>query len=230
MKTNLRIFAVFSVLIAGSAVRLFADVSFFDGTFNNADWSTKGEVGSFISGTQVSSGGNPGPYMRLQTTNITAERLMFRIHDGAGLGGTAYTYSPASGPISYINGSEDEIAVFNGSGIGVLPALEQSGKFYYPAMAFHLNSGSSWVSYSDANLTAGVFRTYADATDHPDFSITGTPIILGFACYSTTTGFRQAGLDNWSVTIVVPEPSARAFLLLGAGTLSLFYRYRIARR
>src|ERR1035438_10387401 len=86
-----------------------ADVTFFDGTFNNSDWAETPYVngnGGSSSAVQITSGGNPGNCYRV-TTSVNA---------GPGCGAGVYlrngfTYSPATqGAIYNIDYTVDLVA------------------------------------------------------------------------------------------------------------------------
>ena len=64
---------VFTILaVVSTAYTAAADVTYFDGTFNNSDWQVpimyQGYNGGTLNAYQVASGGNPGSYREVDTT------------------------------------------------------------------------------------------------------------------------------------------------------------------
>jgi hypothetical protein len=128
-------------------------------------------------------------------------------------------YDPAlQGAIATINYSEDAKyfgPLPGGDGQGTGCALLQGGTFYHIDMV--ITSATDWHSLHSISLTKDDFHSLNEPDDHPDFSINGSPIIFGFFRGNSTRGttgyFRDAGIDNWSVTVnpvPLPPPVANA--------------------
>jgi hypothetical protein len=201
--------------IAGHPARVSA-TTFFDGTFNPADWEVilfTGGNGGTTTTTQVTSGGNPGEYRRIENTinNAPGPGLRSRVwgfHRRIGA-----TYNPqVQGTIDSIDYSEDSILISGaGQGMGTGPAMRQNGGVYV-IVPFLITPEDSWThkqltGLSEANfvlMTGG--EPPVDPTQHPDFSASGGPIEFGFVRANSTGpgggGFeRTGGIDNWSLSI-----------------------------
>jgi len=219
--------------VAAAPVR--ADVTFSDGTFNNADWQVsmlfQSYNGGSVTGSQVAAGGNPGTYRSINTSvNPLAAGTPYSNVLGFNqrLGDT---YDPSSqGAIGSLDFSIDflNINVF-GNGQGFELALSQNGSLFGLLPHNTLTVGG-WQHFSLTGVTANDFYQITsappiymfDGTHHPDFSSSGAPISVGFYTATATTDVPftlTAGYDNWSVTAhTVPEPST--FLLLALGALA----------
>jgi len=120
--------------LAAGASPALAAISYFDGTFNNSDWSlttftNTGGAGSTTNGTQITVGGNPTDYRFINNLlNINGvNSLVLGVH----LNVTA-TYDPSmQGAISSIDYSEDSKNFGTpGGGQGTGLAIMQGGNFY----------------------------------------------------------------------------------------------------
>lgn len=226
-------FALFGFVASATA-----NVTYTDGDWNPANWESIQQYGNgSISTSVVSTGGNPGAYMRVDYTNYSWEIQAFHFFRPA-------VYDPANGAIERITWSIDTQAIQNffGNNVAVILAAEQNGIRYLVPGAGGLNNSSSWVTFADPNpvyfpdptlwYVASNFMDFPRSTDyppnpgHPDFSASGSPIRFGFCTQTNNTdlwGSRATGFDNWSVTIhteTVPEPSS--LLTLFSGTASLW--------
>jgi hypothetical protein len=218
-----------------------AVVSFFDGVFNNSDWTLTTLVnfpgfGSTTQGFQVLAGGNPNEYRRVRN-NLIANGSNAAVH-GFHMNVNAF-YNPSSqGAITAINYSEDSInfiptAQQGGNGQGTGLVILQSGRYYElrnPVLVMPYTSFSNWAP----NAAPGTVATDYWEVDpignllpssNPDFSIAGGLMQFGFwrgnsgnISYST-----DCGIDNWSVQII-PTPGAAA--VLGLGGLLVIRRRR----
>src|ERR1035438_9869344 len=154
-----------------------ADVTFFDGTFNIADWSetlyVNGNGGS-SSAVQVLSGGNPSGYFQV-TTHCNSGPAC-----GAGIYlRNAFTHSPATqGTISNLDYSVD-LKAFGLYGEAE-PVVAQNGSFYFGPELY--TSAGTWQTLTEGSLMATNFaRVFqdpdgelgGDGTSHPDFSASG---------------------------------------------------------
>jgi hypothetical protein len=216
--------ALFVLLAAAPA---FAQVTFQDDTFNNADWDitpvfTSGNGGSG-SATQMGGGGNPGSYRSVTHSMGSNPAKLYLFHRRAGA-----TYDPQTqGPIQGITFSFDARTfsdVFGYGGQSASLGLRQNGITY--AGPFFANGlPDPWQGTSQIDLTATSF-VQVEGTATPNFSVTGTTIELGLitsnhnppggAPASSTT----VGYDNWMVEIEhaspVPSFSTNGMLAFGA--------------
>jgi len=224
-------------LFCTAAARVDAGtISFFDGTFNDADWNnTKildpGGTASFTA-FQVGSGGDPGSF---QETNQTITSTDFI---GVSHLNTGFTYNPSvQGAITSVNFSSGQIefSPLGGLEVGYSLLLFQDNT-YYIAASDNLNE-SSWTTFSTNGLTASSFTLdfAGDALPgpgpaEPDFSSTGDPIEFGFFSGNTPVGdslTTSSGIDNLSITLNIqstPEP-ASVMLLTGGLAILAFVKW-----
>jgi hypothetical protein len=195
-----------------------ADVTFFDDTFNDADWTvtiaTHGNGGT-TAAIQRPSGGNTGNYREVEVVlnpdpggGLTSAVLGFHWRIGA-------NYSPATqGAIASLDYSEDA-KLLSGGGMGQEAGLvlRQGTNIYVPP-GFFLTPETSWTAKLVSGLRSMNFvrmlvpETYVDPAQHPDFSTNGQPIQFGFLRGMANGGSgvttRTAGIDNWSVRVHNP--------------------------
>jgi hypothetical protein len=225
-------------LAAGLASPAFA-VTFFDGVFNNADWSVTttlntNAAGSSANGLQFLTGGNPNEFRRIRNQLLVSSPTGM-LH-GFHMNVTAF-YDPSNqGAITSIDYSEDSINFVNqnGNGQGSGLAIIQNGRFYRTSslLVMPFTSFSTWQPNSQLGLTAASFWEVDTSTGMviagtPDFSASGSIMQLGFCRANSNNGSinTECGIDNWRVQInQVPAPGAAA--LLGLGTLSIARRRR----
>ncbi len=235
-----------AVLALGSVAGAAHAVTFFDGTFNNSDWSmvvlnNATGVGSTAAGFQVPAGGNPNEYRRIRHQLLVSNPgngAVFSMH----LNNTAFYTPSVQGAITSIDYSEDSINFTpdtivpgNGQGSGLL--IFQNSKYYRqqtPMLIMPYSGFSSWTFNPALGLTAADFAevTLAGVVNpgsNPDFSAAGSTMQLGFARgNSGNSGYNtDCGIDNWHVTIV-PAPGAMA--MMGLGGLVCVRRRRGGRR
>src|SRR6185312_5074480 len=223
------------------AARCPADTVFSDGTFNNADWSVVSEGignGGTASGSQATSGGNPGDYRQVSLTVNSAPggSQPYSVEIAAHLNSTAI-YAPAvQGAIGSLDISQDAILLQgSGDGIGEGIALQQDGQTFYSAdnlgHGLFITPDHTWTNHQMPGMTAADFFTaadwpYATAGAKPDFSASGDLITLGFYTSGVTNNGSytvSGGVDNWSLTVhSVPEPTGGC--ALAVGTLAFFGR------
>ncbi|MCY2925529.1 MAG: PEP-CTERM sorting domain-containing protein [Planctomycetota bacterium] len=234
-RTNIRIAGVGLVLAWAAAAGSVQAASFFDGVFNNSDWSltvltNATGTGSTAQGFQVLTGGNPNEYRRVRhQLVVTGQPFNGAVHS-LHLNNNAFYTPSTQGAISYIDYKEDSINFVpatvvpgNGQGSGLL--ILQNGKYYRqqnPLLVMPYSGYSNWT----ANSAPGLLSTdFAEVTlagivnvgSNPDFSAAGSIMQLGFyRGNSGNTGYNtDCGIDNWSVNIV-PEPATMGLVALGA--------------
>ncbi len=226
-----------SLTLAASSAH--AVVNFFDGIFNNSDWTLNvitnaTGVGSSSTGLQFLTGGNPNEYRRIRN-NLLVSNPGNGAVIGFHMNVTAF-YTPSSqGAITSINYSEDSINFVNqpGGGQATGLAILQNGIYYRqqtPILVMPFIPFSAWTANSAPGLTASSFAEVTPAgivniSSNPDFSATGTIMQLGFSRGNSANGNinTDCGIDNWRVSII-PAPGATA--LLGLGGLVALRRRR----
>jgi hypothetical protein len=193
------VFAILSsLLLSAGTVSHAGTVTFYDGTFNNSDWSltTFGtDSGHTVTLSQQLAGGNPGDYQQMEFNLSTSsptgvQGLAFY---------TANSFNPgSSGAITGIDFSEDHFQTADLVGGFV---LMQNGTIF-GSYTPYFSGNNSWTNYSVSGLTANDFDAFGSTSEHPDFSANGAPITFGyyFARYSPP-GKVDGGVDNWTVTI-----------------------------
>ena len=264
-----RVIAVFLILCVMAMLVAFAGPAFAgsvqasDDDFTPSDWTislfTIGN-GASVSASQQAAGGNPGPYRSIRNVVASSPAIapFFSAILGAHIFG-GFTYDPsATGAITSIDYSEDAICILpncfgDGQAVGVI--VRQNGNTYLHGLGI-TTSSTSWHTISDAGLGALDFvlldgsDDFVDGTSHPDFSVNGDPIEVGFARYNSTCvscgGYTlDAGIDNWRVVINfedlntdtpsddgpsdtprVPAPGALLLLAIGVTTLGALRRLR----
>jgi len=218
-------------VLAGVAGSSQAATNYFDGIFNNSDWSltvltNATGTGSTAQGFQVNAGGNPNEFRevrhQLNVTGSPFNGAVFSFH----LNNNAFYTPNTQGAISYIDYSEDDINFLNQVGDGQSAGLLilQSGKYYRqtsPLFVMPYSGYSTWTNNAANGLVATDFAEVTLAgvvmlSSNPDFSATGTTMQLGFhRGNSGNSGYdTDTGIDNWHVSIV-PEPVSFGLLALG---------------
>lgn len=224
-----------SAAVALASLTLFAGrseaVVFFDGVFNDPDWTlttitNTGGFGSSVGAFQMPVGGNGGTY-RIIRNNLSingANSLVVGVH----MNNTAF-YNPGSGAITAINYSEDSKNFLNqgGNGQGSGCVIVQGGRFYLqrnPILVMPYSNFSNWAPNAAPGLVASDFWEIdlagnLFAGNNPDFSISGGIMQFGFwrgnssGTLSSGTFNTEAGIDNWRVE-VIPAPSAMMAMAL----------------
>ena len=239
---SISIVVVVLAALAGSAQ---ASTSFFDGVFNDSDWSltvltNATGTGSTAQANQIPAGGNLNEYRRIRhqlvVTGAPFNGAVHSLH----LNNSAFYTPSTQGAISYIDYSEDSInfvpdTIVPGDGQATGLLILQNGKYYReqnPLMGIPYYAGySSWKANVSQGLLAADFAEVSPAgvvliASNPDFSAAGSTMQLGFYRGNSGNGgySTDCGIDNWSVTIV-PEPASLGLLALG-GLLALAQRRR----
>lgn len=230
--------AVPAAIIAAATQAASAAV-YFDGIFNDPDWTLTSfnnatGVGSSGAGFQMPVGGNPIEY-RIIRHNLIVTNPGNGQYTGVHIKPTA-TYDPGSqGAITYIDYSEDSKNFLNqaGNGQGSGLAILQGGRYYVqrnPILVMPYAGFSNWA----ANISNGLLASDLYEIDiagnflpssNPDFSASGGVMQLGFWRGNSGNGSynTECGIDNWHVNIV-PAPGAVA--LMGMGGLLATRRRR----
>jgi hypothetical protein len=224
-RTLLSVGAITLSTLAGSAHA----VIYFDGTFNDPDWTltafnNPNGAGSFTSGFQLPVGGNGGQY-RIIRNNLVASGSNAAIN-GFHMNVTAFYNPVTQGAISYIDYSEDSknfvsdlIVPGNGQGSGLV--ILQNGIFYAqrnPILVMPYVPFQNWLPNVASGLVASDFHEVdpllnINPFSNPDFSATGSVMQLGFWRGNSGNGSynTECGIDNWRVEIV-PAPGAASAL------------------
>ncbi|MDE2147131.1 MAG: PEP-CTERM sorting domain-containing protein [Burkholderiales bacterium] len=231
----------------GTAAASAAPVSFFDGTFNLANYSQLSYTTDptvTITASQLTSGGNPGDALSVQFA-IPGGPVSLESYQG--FVNTAFTYDPSvQGPVAGIDFSSDRYVDY-GSVLNPLittlsrPLLLQSGQAYL-APFLDPQVRSAWFTSAKSGLTAADFAGFdfgtgaINAAAHPDFSAGGAPIEFGLASrllLNLPTGLgapltAEYRFDNLAITLnpaaTVPEPPTWA--LIGLALPALLWRRR----
>jgi hypothetical protein len=222
-----RIMAAIAIttLILGSAERAPADVIFFDGTFNNADWTVPQSHGLLAAG-QVAIGGNPGSYRQ------TVVRFGQDIDYAAELN-TTFLYNPSTqGAITGLTWESDSLTTNAFGGTEYL-LIQQAGVLYFTPAVTEGSTSNAWLHFS-RTVNPGDFTIVnpnsgdLKGIGSPDFTSTGSAIDFGYLLQVTGGGFFTSvtGIDNYSLTVAatsaapaVPEPTSLTLLALGSLTL-----------
>lgn len=224
-RNSLALGAIALSTLAGSAHA----VVFFDGVFNNADWTltsvnNPAGAGSTTVGFQVPVGGNPLQYRRIRNTLVTSAPT------GAIIGlhmRNTFSYNPGGGAISVINYSEDSINFVNqgGNGQGSGLVIFQGGNYYIqrtPVLVMPYATFNTWQPNAAPGLVASDFWQLTltgtlISGNNPDFSASGGVMQFGFwrGNSGNTNIQTDCGIDNWRVEIIpVPGPTGSAVLAL----------------
>jgi hypothetical protein len=217
-----------------------ATINFFDGVFNNADWTgakiadtTAGSSAAFAA-FQQPVGGNPTFYR--QTTHSWGTGGL-RVAHLRNIGGMPFTYDPSSsGAINFIDVGYDLIYQFGPPGaVGYSLLLRQGGKYYAPPIDSIFNN--VWTPFAHPGLTAANFGELlvpglgVNIASNPDFSATGSLIEFGYQTANSqgtnTIVTKVSGIDNFRLRLdTVPEPSTYILTLLGSISIGGFAAWK----
>jgi hypothetical protein len=234
-----------ALLIASSAMTLFGQVVFSDGTFSNSAWSITSKIVDTSAGQtatfnafQQPSGGNPGNF---RETDMTFSGLIIVSQLNS-----QFTYTPSTqGPIGSISISYDLLETnppFVGAAVGYAALLYQNGTYYIPNSAIDAITAGGWQHFQHSGLAASSFtKAYGSFTlpgagpANPDFSSAGAPIQIGYITSNSVPGpppiTTQSGIDNFAMTVTpasgppaTPAPSTLVLMLTGLAGLYLVAR------
>lgn len=228
-----------ALIAAAASIQVASAATYFDGIFNDADWTLSNfvnatGVGSFGAAFQMPVGGNPNEY-RIIRHNLVVSNPGNGHYTGLHFKNTAIYDPGTQGAVSYIDYSEDSINFLtqggNGQGSGL--AIYQGGKFYLqrnPILVMPYAGYSTWTANAAPGLVAGDLweidiTGFMNSSSNPDFSASGAPMQFGFWRGNSGNGSynTECGIDNWFVN-VVPAPGAAA--LMGMGGLLASRRRR----
>lgn len=203
--------ALLVVVAFSGVVTAQTTVTFQDGDFPNANWTTSVEVlngGGSVNAFQVASGGTPGSFRRIENTLNSAigtgvANSVFGFHRLAGA-----VFDPATGgAIVSLAYAEDSQRISGGVQACGL-ALRQGGVVYYGPGFLTPTAFGTWVTTTQSGLTAAQFDALAPGVQVPDFSPSGGPIEFGFYRSNSTSvggggGTTYGGIDNWQVILTI---------------------------
>jgi hypothetical protein len=210
----LRFLAIALIVFVG-ATEARADPQFSDSDLLDGNWSSQVFILRIGSGGvgHVSTGGNPGGFRRIAIdVGSATEPLMSQVVL-ADFRASAIV-DPSQDAVVTVDYTEDFRCL---SSLGCVnlgqahgPALEQDGMVYINnAQVTHI--AEAWDSLAITGLTAESFvRVQPDGqvsgSEHPDFSISGSPIQFGYFRRMSAAGgglqfATEADIDNWLVTV-----------------------------
>jgi hypothetical protein len=196
-------------------------VTFFDGTFNNSDWSfiiLNNNTGVTPTASQV-VGGWPGPSHAVSIPLFGPSGFQLQAETFSHRQG--FEYNPSTqGAITSWSFALDGMVIAPSSLVltAVAPAIRQNGAVYRG------ESGTLFLGVNNYTAPPPLPANYVlvspappGAPPQPDF-VNGGPIEFGFYVLFRGMGGSEGGqFDNFSISIVsVPEPSA----IVLAGVLS----------
>jgi len=185
-----------------------------DGVFDDNGWDTELQVfgpgGTGDAGHLRFNGQVGADYRRITITANTAEGSGTAAQVAVFSISRTGSYSPLNDGVIYSIGYSEDSILLSGGGNGQYsaPALKQNGKLYtlVPGAGAFPTPETGWTPHSLTGLTRNDFRTIESASEHPDFSSTGSRIELGFMrLHSVPAGnageTRVGGIDNWRITL-----------------------------
>jgi hypothetical protein len=207
------------------AANLASAQTFFDGTFDLANWNT-----TFFNGfgtvSQEDFDGNPDEFFSTAFSTDGSSFISLATSIRAD-----FSIDPSIAPIASIGFSFDARAIqLDNAELGISLAIEQGGVQYVTPVSdegFFVTE-STWVNVFGQGLTESDFNTFGDGPPIPDFSISGLPISFGFSLLQSNPALIQeviGGIDNYAVTVsLVPEPSGGVLLFTTSGLVVLLRR------
>lgn len=202
---HVRITAVVSLMLAVGMLGFAEAVTYTDGTFSDADWTslkirdtTSGQTATFTA-YQVLTGGHPDAYRYVQHHYDTGGIVVAHMRAAA-------IYDPSTqGAVATVDYSYDLIHLNpppnQAVGYGLL--VFQDGLYYRASTDAVFDE--EWQAFGQTGLEALDFNVIGDVgPPHPDFTASGSPFQLGYRTSNTSNGgwlTRESGLDNWCVTV-----------------------------
>ena len=211
----MRLLLVGALLVIASQAH--SQITFTDGMFLDADWTTTvftlNHPSTGGSSAHVAAGGNLAEHRSITSLTCSGggnpcKLMVVEIKPTA-------QYDPSSqGEIASLSYAEDQkcasVDGCVGGGQVWLPALQQGGKFYVHtggntailnAWTSVAASGLTAVDFAEVLLTAGGI---GDPGSNPDFSGSGSLIQFGYARANSLSSQRTGRIDNWSFTVHLP--------------------------
>jgi len=183
---------------------------FFDGDFQDVDWSIVNVVGPSGGQTaaQVMSGGNPDLFRSvLTTTNSPVQSAHVR---------AGWSYDTSLGAVQAIAWSIDYRNINSfGQGHAYALMVEQGGVYYQGGPSLTGSTSFAWESHN-AVLVEASFGRMDGMAGSPNFS--SGILNFGFATSNDGGSGINVGYDNLSINFV-PEPAS--IMVLGAALASL---------
>ncbi|MBI5849453.1 MAG: serine/threonine protein kinase [Planctomycetes bacterium] len=186
------------------------------GTWQHQNRTCPGS-GNTSSMTLVTSGGNPGNYMRVTTTTSNCNTNTYAV-----LSSSLFVWNPATqGAIGSVRWSV-EVSYASGPLQTLIPLVWQNGLPFSYGGAYS-GSATPWTRVEFGTRDAALLFECSDrlnncaslyGTLHPDFSANGAPLTFGFALANSCSGTTVRRYDNFELTVF---PCAGSFNSYGAG-------------
>jgi hypothetical protein len=201
-----------------------ATFNYFDGTFNDADWTKFFQAtGSpaFEVAEQRTSGGNPDSFRFMSHTwGNGVQGVVYHLNNNV-------VYDPSTqGAIDSLDYSADVIGFNTSSGVFGDGLLIEQGDRLFISQFTAVRFPSPWQTKSASDLTSSSFLSL-DGGAAPDFSAAGDAISFGYIRTNTIPGVTttiEHGIDNWSISVnsVSATPVPESNLVLGLLALASF--------
>jgi hypothetical protein len=233
---------------ATTGVLTASTVTFSDGTFNPANYTTGflfiGTPGTTATYAQCASCGNTGQALAITITEPSGGTAA-AADVALGIINTTFAYDPLTqGAITSISASMDKDFTINQTvnyGFTFRPLIEQDGNFFTAAIigsSFTGPGSTGYINLSNTLLTASDFvqinpLTGVTGTANPNFA--GDPMLFGIAQLFADSGIPNtiAVLDNDNLNLTLttvsgtPEPASGVLFCAGLAGLALLRRRKV---